>query len=119
MKDTLKNKLIGEQLSSVEFVQDYVQFHFDGRTITAYVWPEVIFGKEAFSFGQESYRNKLCDLIGLEIKDLHYQEKDFLILIFKNTDGVIRLNLDPKNPDVISEVAIFNDDLDKTWSVFD
>lgn len=119
MEDILKSKLIGEQLSSVEFVQDYVQLHFDGRTITAYVWPEVIFGKEEFSFGQENYRNKLCDLIGLEIKDLYYQEKDFLVLVFKDTDGVIRLNLDPHNPDVISEVAIFKDDLDKSWSVFD
>lgn len=119
MKDILKSKLIGEQLSSVEFVQDYVQLHFDGRTITTYVWPEVTFGKEAFSFGQESYRNKLCDLIGLEIKDLYYQEKDFLALVFKNTNGVIRLNLDPKNPEVILEVAVFNDDSDKTWSVLD
>ena len=64
-------------------------------------------------------RNKLCDLIGSEIKDLYYQEKDFLVLIFEDSDGAIRLNLDPNNPDVISEVAIFNDGLDKTWSVFD
>ncbi len=119
MEDILKRKLNGEQLSSVEFVQDYVQLHFDGRTITAYVWPEVTFGEEEFNFGQEGYRNKLCDLIGLEVKDLYYQEKDFLVMIFKNTEGAIRLNLDPKNPDVVSEVAIFNDDLDNTWLVFD
>jgi len=48
MESTLRKKLIGEQLSSVEFVQDYLQLHFDGRTITAYVWPKVFVNIETF-----------------------------------------------------------------------
>lgn len=119
MEEILKDKLIGEQLSSVEFVQDYLQLHFDGRTITIYVWPEIQNEDHTFQYGEEKYRNELCDFIGLEVKDLYYHDRDFLVLLFKETDNSIKLNLDPSNPDVVSEIAIFNDGLDKTWSVFD
>lgn len=119
MEDTLKNKLVGEQLSSVEFVQDYIQLHFDGRTITAYIWPEVKIKNEIWRFGEIEYRNKLCSLIGIEVEDLFFQDKEFLVLLFKNEKGVININLSPTNPEIISEIAIFNDDLDQTWAIFD
>ena len=32
--------LIGEQLSAVTFVMDYVQFQFDGAVLTAFTGPE-------------------------------------------------------------------------------
>ena len=119
MEKILRDKLIGEQLSSVEFVQDYLQLHFDGRTITIYVWPEIQNEEDNFCFGEDRYRNELCAFIGLEVKDLYYQDKDYLVLLFKETKSSIKLNLDPSNPDVVSEIAIFNDELDKTWSVLD
>src|SRR5580692_5452288 len=39
--ESMFESIIGEQLSSVEFVQDYVQLRFDGPTLTAFVWPEL------------------------------------------------------------------------------
>jgi len=119
MKETLKSKLVGEQLSSLEFVQDYLQLHFDGRTITAYIWPDVSINGETFSFGEDLYRNKLCDLIGNTVFDLQYQDKEYLTLMFKENKGTIHINLDPSNPEIVSEIAIFSDSLDKTWAVFD
>lgn len=119
MEDLLRSKLIGEQLSSVEFVQDYVQLHFDGRTLTAYIWPKVKICENVYYFGNNEYRNKLCDLIGIEIEDVYFQDKESLIILFKDKKGIISINLDPSNPEINSEIAIFNDELDKTWAVFD
>src|ERR1700686_1222650 len=53
-------KIVGEQLSSVEFVQDYVQLHFDGPTITAFVWPTLNLGGNIMCFGDAGYRDALC-----------------------------------------------------------
>jgi hypothetical protein len=119
MQDTLKSKLVGEQLSSVEFVQDYVQLHFDGRTLTAYIWPEIKIKDSIFRFGEIEYRNKLCNLIGVEVEDLFLKDKEFLIILFNDEKGVISINLSPTNPEIISEIAIFNDELDQTWAIFD
>ena len=40
--------LVGWQLSSVEFVQDYLQLHFDDKTITFYIWPAVLVGDKEY-----------------------------------------------------------------------
>ncbi|MBK7808451.1 MAG: hypothetical protein IPJ51_19490 [Saprospiraceae bacterium] len=56
METILKDKLINEQLSSVEFVQDYLQLHFDGRTITSYIWPIINIKNENLIFGDVVYR---------------------------------------------------------------
>jgi hypothetical protein len=119
MEGALKSKLAGEQLSSVEFVKDYVQLHFDGRTITAFVWPEIKIKDSVFRFGEIEYRNVLCNLIGIEVEDLFMQDKAFLVLQFKDEKGIITINLSPTNPEIISEIAIFSDELDQTWAIFD
>jgi hypothetical protein len=36
---SLINELVGEELSSVVFVADYVQFDFNGPRLTLFVWP--------------------------------------------------------------------------------
>ena len=119
MEDKLKSKLVGEQLSSVEFVQDYVQLHFDGRTITVFIWPEIKIKNSIFRFGEIEYRNMLCNLIGIELEDLFLQDKAFLVLQFKDEKGVICINLSPTNPEIVTEIAIFNDELDHSWAIFD
>jgi hypothetical protein len=47
--------IAGEQLSSIEFVQDYVQLRFDGPTLTAFVWPTLTVGGNSFRFGERAY----------------------------------------------------------------
>lgn len=119
MEDKLKTKLVGEQLSSVEFVQDYVQLHFDGKTITVFIWPEIKIKNSIFRFGEIEYRNMLCNLIGIEVEDLLLRDKAFLVLQFKDEIGVICINLSPTNPKIITEIAIFNDESDQSWMIFD
>ncbi len=59
--------LIGEQLSSVEFIQDYLQLRFDGPVLTFFEWPEVFREEGSYAFGEPEYRNVLCDLIGEDV----------------------------------------------------
>jgi len=119
METILKDKLINEQLSSVEFVQDYLQMHFDGRTITSYIWPIINFKNENIIFGDVVYRNALCDFIGKKVKDLFFRDKEYLVLYFEEMKGSLKIDLDPNNPDIVSEIVVFNDKLDNTWAVFD
>ena len=69
MSDSLikLDAIIGEQLSSVEFVQDYVQLHFGGPHIIAYVWPVVESGGEFLHFGEGRYRDALCERISRKV----------------------------------------------------
>src|SRR5690242_9135647 len=50
----------GSQLSSVEFVQDYVQLRFDGPCLTAITWPVVTVGQQRFRLETPGYRDALC-----------------------------------------------------------
>jgi hypothetical protein len=71
MTETLADalaKLVGLDLSSVTFVRDYVQFEFDGPTMSAYTMPTVEFGPESLSLGQGGYRDILCKQIGCRVE---------------------------------------------------
>ncbi|MFZ1456146.1 MAG: hypothetical protein WAT46_08905 [Saprospiraceae bacterium] len=106
MESILKDKLINEQLSSVEFVQDYLQLHFDGRTITSYIWPIINIKNESLIFGDVLYRNALCDFIGNKVKDIFFKDKEYLVLYFEEIKGSLKIDLDPNNPDIVSEIAV-------------
>ena len=47
--------LIGEQLSAVTFVQDYLQLHFDGPRLTVFSHAVVMRGDQDFSWGQARF----------------------------------------------------------------
>lgn len=56
--------LLGERLSSVEFVlNDYVQLRFDGPTFNAYSHPVVTVAGRTFRWGETGYRDALCERI--------------------------------------------------------
>jgi hypothetical protein len=57
------DKIVGEPLSSVEFVMDYVQLHFAGPTLTLFVWPVVAVKEHETHFGEPGYRDALCGRI--------------------------------------------------------
>lgn len=56
--------LEGSRLSSVEFVQDYVQLRFDGPTLTAITRPRVRLPNQCLDWGKQGYRDALCERIG-------------------------------------------------------
>jgi hypothetical protein len=67
--DEALKQLIGEQLSSVEFVQDYLQLRFNGPCLTVYGDIHHVFGKQSsISWGQPGYRDTLCGLMAHEVR---------------------------------------------------
>lgn len=93
--------------------------HFGYKIFTFYIWPEIYLNNEKYVFGDDSYRNKLCELIGTEVLNLSFRDKKYIEMIFKENNNVLNLNLDPTNEKIVSEIAMFNDTSDNTWSIFD
>jgi hypothetical protein len=63
------SELVGQPLASVEFVQDYVQLHFDGPTLTAYTLPTVRSNlSEMLECGDPGWRELLCKPIGSVVR---------------------------------------------------
>jgi hypothetical protein len=60
--------LVGRQLSAVVFVQDYVQFQFDGPVLTAITSPRVSLAGDEWSVRLAGYRDALCRLIGRKVQ---------------------------------------------------
>lgn len=57
--------IVAEKLSSVEFVQDYVQLRFDGPTLTVFTMPVVAADGRVFRVGDPGYRDALCERIAV------------------------------------------------------
>jgi len=84
-------QIVGEQLSAVTFVMDYVQLAFDGPMINAYTWPTVHVGDRAFRRGDPSYRDELCARVAIDVVAVRVP-RDAIEIVF--ADGTtIRISL--------------------------
>ncbi len=99
------------------FVQDYVEFHFDGPELTCYVSPTLQVRAETVRQFDDRYRNLLCENIAQVVHTIDYVESQHLTIIFANEDS-IRLNLDLNNPEIVAEIGIFWDADGGMW-IFD
>ena len=114
---TIKERLKGEELNAVQFIMDYLQIYFNDKWFNCYIWPSVNINNDAYEYGHIEYRNKLCELIGETVTDVHIIDNDLLVIEFIKGSR-IQLNINPKNPDIYSEIAIFWD-ADGSWAVFE
>jgi len=90
------DKIVGEQLSSVEFVQDYIQLHFDGPTLTAFVLPTLNLRGKTIRFGDPRYRDELCARIGQKVTAADLVKMVAVIVRFD--DGVeVNISLKPED----------------------
>jgi len=60
--------LLGEPLSAVSFVMDYVELHFNGSYLRCLVPPVVEQGGRVARFPEPGSRDALCALIGAEVR---------------------------------------------------
>jgi hypothetical protein len=111
------NILVGEKLSSVTFVMDYLQLDFDGNQFTFYVWPVISIGGKEYLFGEPSYRDNLCSLISQVVKQTYGEGQKYFTLEFEQGNR-LTVSLDPNNPELFGEIAHFTD-TDGKWHVFD
>lgn len=107
MNNTETNKnpfkcLKGEQLSSVIFVQNYLQLDFDGYRITFYRWPLVKLNEKEYTIREIDYRNVLCSLIAKEVSDVILLDENIFTIIFSENH---KINLNLKNAE--GEVIYF------------
>lgn len=109
--------LIGEQLSSVEFVQDYLQLHFDGNTLTFYSWPIVTLNEKQYMVGDLDYRNKLCSIIGKKVTKVMLDDKVEVEIFIDDAIIILPLLRDSSNKD-IPEFMYYRD-VNKNWLVLD
>ena len=86
--------IIGEFLSAVEFVMDYVQLHFCGATLTAFTSPDIQTPNRFFLPSSYGYRDALCSLIGATVENIEINEGAFLRISFAD-DRSITVQLDP------------------------
>ena len=108
--------IVGEQLSSVEFVQDYVQLHFDGRTLTAYTRPTVATGEDHSAWGQPGFRDALCERIARTVCSVAVSTGQEIRIAFDDGSSVA-ISLRPEDYSG-PEAAMFQNPLDGTWDVW-
>jgi hypothetical protein len=82
----------GQELTAVEFVQDYLRLRFDGPMLTLYAWPHVLLEDFSIAFGEPEYRNALCAQIGEMVAKASLEELEALTVEFES-GTVIALSL--------------------------
>ncbi len=81
--------LAGEQLSSVIFVADYVQFDFNGPGLTAISDPIVVRGETRVRFPDPGSRDALCSLIQQYVKSASAIESERIEVTFDSGDRLL------------------------------
>jgi hypothetical protein len=105
----------GRCLSSVEFVQDYVQLRFDGPTLSAITRPTVKLGDIQLEWGTPKYRDALCERIGRVVRLVTVNENRGIFLGFDDGSS-ISISLNPEDRRA-EEAVIFSDGTEEwdTW----
>lgn len=108
-------RLIGEQLTTVIFVLDYVQLQFsNGSTLTALTWPSVDVGGTVLGYGKPNYRDALCERIAKTVRAGSVVEGEFLSVEFDD-NSVISVSLRPEDYSA-AEAAVLDHGPDDWWS---
>ena len=108
--------LVGEQLSSVEFVMDYVQLRFNGQCLTVYsAAHQIKTNGVSVVWGESGYRDALCNLITHKVREINLAVSERLSLIF---DGGSAWSLSLCNSDYVGpEALMFTDEMSKSCFV--
>jgi hypothetical protein len=81
--------LIGRELSSVEFVRDYIQLHFDGPSLTMVTNPVIYTADFSYNWDMPGYRDALCDRIGTVVSKAFVVEGEEFRLEFDDSSCVV------------------------------
>ncbi len=109
------DEIIGEQLSAVTFVQDYLQLHFDGPTLNVTSKLHVSSQGVRKEAGDLGFRDLLCSQITKEVVSIDYK-KDESIQI-QLSDGSIVISL--KAGDFLNEAVYAHGLKDDGWFVLE
>jgi len=76
--------LIGQELKSVAFVEDFLELRFNQPLLTLYNWPHVLLPDFSVAYGEPEYRNAICSLIHEEVSEASLEEGNALTIEFAN-----------------------------------
>jgi hypothetical protein len=107
------DEIVGEKLSSVTFVLDYLQMSFDGPPLTLWVWPRIHRSGGDLRRDDLGYADVLLALIGKLIVGVDEVLDRGLTLDF---DDGTRLSVPLDGTDSVGpEVAMFNGEHSRVW----
>jgi hypothetical protein len=108
--------LEGLELGAITFVRDYMQFHFDGPYLNAYVWPVVRRGERVLRRGEIGFLESLHALIGKTVVAAVVHAKDKIEIRFDD-HVIVSIWLRPEDS-VRGESAMFQDGTGKFWEIW-
>ena len=88
--------LVGEEISAVAFVCDYVEFHFSGPILRSLSHPTIAGKGTEHRFPESGSRDALCGVIGSTVRAVKLEEHRALELT-TNNDCRITIPLDIEN----------------------
>ncbi|TDN39169.1 hypothetical protein E4631_23885 [Hymenobacter sp. UV11] len=104
-------RLVGEQLSAVCFVQDYLQLEFDGYKLTTYTTPLVeTLPNTWLAYEHDQYKNALCRLIARQVEQVA-SEPGCVLISFQDCTERISLPLHEDRDN------IYYTDFEERWFV--
>lgn len=109
--------LIGETLSSVTFVMDYLQMDFNGNQFSFYNWPVIHKGQKLIYETDTEYRNELYTLINRTIVTVD-EYIDLGIAIEFEDNALLCMPLKVKNTYSIPEIAEFHSQDKDQWMIW-
>src|SRR5437763_16088370 len=89
------NTIVGEHLSSVEFVLDYVQLRFDGPCLTVNAPFLVTVMGTRYKQGSPGYRDSLCERIGHAVRRAFTVDDEKIVIEFHG-HSEIEISLKPE-----------------------
>jgi len=107
--------MLGSQLSSVEFVQDYVQLHFDGPSLIAITRPMVEVDGQGYSWGSSGYGDALCGRIARLLQKTYVVNGDTIHLMFDDGSSILISLKETELRGNSAEAAILQRGKDDVW----
>jgi hypothetical protein len=89
--DAALQRLKGHRVSSVDFVEDYVQVHFDNACLTAYTLPRITLGDVQMEDRSSAYREALYRFEGSELLHANVEVGKEIIMNF--SEGCLNISL--------------------------
>jgi len=96
------SRLIGEQLSAVSFIMDYLQLQFDAFVLTVLTPLSVNTGSSSDRLGDLPYRDALCERIARNVNEVDLAS-DYLRITF---DDGANFDISLKDEDYVGAEAI-------------
>ncbi len=109
--------IIGSQLDSVKFFQDYVQLYFDGPCLSAFTSAEVKERNIHLRWGMDAYRDALCGRIAKIVVKAGVVEGVEIFLEFSDHS---RITISLRREDYVREEAanfVYEDDNGRLYTL--